>query len=89
MPHYVYILQSQSSGNYYKGYTSDYQKRLEEHNAGLSRWTAHKGPWTLVYLQTCDTKTAALKLEKMLKRQNHGYLEWLIEQERNEVPRLG
>ena len=88
MPHYVYILKSQSSGYYYKGYTTDYKKRLEEHNADLSRWTAGKGPWTLVYLETCDSKTAALKREKMLKRQNHDYLEWLFGQESNEVSRL-
>ncbi|GJM36574.1 MAG: hypothetical protein DHS20C18_55750 [Saprospiraceae bacterium] len=89
MLHYVYILQSQTSGKYYKGYTTDYKKRLLEHNEGLSRWTAGKGPWQLVYLETCETKTAALKREKMLKRQHHAYLDWLIGQEINEVSGVG
>ena len=39
---YVYILQSQKNGTFYKGYTTDYLKRLHEHNLGLSKYTSSK-----------------------------------------------
>jgi putative endonuclease len=81
--HYVYIIKSVSNGLFYKGYSLDYIKRLEEHNAGLSEYTANRGPWVLVYVEIHHTKTAALKRELMLKRQNKKYLEWLLEQPTN------
>jgi len=78
MQYYVYILQSLFDGTFYKGYTTDYLKRLEQHNNGESRYTRGKMPWILVYVETCPTKTAALVREKKLKRSNSKYLYWLI-----------
>jgi len=34
---------------YYKGFTSDVLRRLEEHNSSIGKYTSEKGPWTLVY----------------------------------------
>jgi predicted GIY-YIG superfamily endonuclease len=37
--YYVYILESLSNGDYYKGSTENYLKRFEEHNRGESQYT--------------------------------------------------
>ncbi len=60
MVHTVYILQSETLGVYYKGYTQNLEKRLWEHNNGLSRFTKGKGPWKLVFSKAFDKKREAL-----------------------------
>ena len=70
---------------YYKGFTSDVLRRLEEHNSSIGKYTSEKGPWTLVFKHSFISKSAALKYERMLKRQNHKYLDWLIASEKNEI----
>jgi putative endonuclease len=81
--HYVYILQSDVDGTFYKGYTTDYLRRLEHHNLGLSRYTSNKLPWQLVYVAVAENKREALIREKKLKRCNSEYLRWLIDQPSN------
>ena len=70
---------------YYKGFTSDVLRRLEEHNSAIGKYTTEKGPWTLVFKHSFISKSAALKYERMLKRQNNKYLDWLIASEKNEI----
>jgi putative endonuclease len=81
--YFVYILISQKDGTFYKGYTSDYQKRLDEHNAGLSKFTSTKLPWQLFYVECHSTKQEAMIREKKLKRCNTSYYRWLSEQTTN------
>ncbi|MFC2152325.1 GIY-YIG nuclease family protein [Bacteroidota bacterium] len=83
MKYYVYIPQSLKDNTLYKGYTTDIERRLNEHNSGKSRYTKNKIPWKLIYLEECIDKTSALKREKSLKRANSKYLIWLIEQPTN------
>ncbi len=83
MKHYVYILQSLKDETLYKGYTTDYLRRIQEHNAGKSKYTSNKTPWKLIYVELCASKTEALKKEKSLKRANQKYLQWLISQPSN------
>ena len=83
MPYYVYILESHQDGTLYKGYTTDYLKRIEEHNNCESRYTSQKVPWKLIYVEECSGKTEALKREKSLKHSNHDYLRWLTGQPSN------
>jgi putative endonuclease len=78
--YYVYILESMVDGDFYKGSTHDYVKRLEEHNSGTSKFTRTKMPWKLVFVQVFGTLREALILEKKLKRCNKDYLRWLIKQ---------
>ena len=78
--YYVYIIESQQSGIFYKGSTNDYVRRLTEHNEGINDYTKGKGPWKLVFVQKFDTKSEALVKEKKLKRCNKEYLRWLINQ---------
>ena len=75
---YVYILYSEEKDIYYKGFTSDLEKRLEQHNANKSFYTSSKGLWKLVYSKSFETKTEALIEEKRLKKLNRASLERLI-----------
>ena len=70
---------------YYKGFTTNVLRRLEEHNSSVGKYTSEKGPWTLVFKHSFISKSDALKYERMLKRQNHNYLDWLIASEKNEI----
>ncbi len=78
--YYVYIIESQQSGIFYKGSTSDYIRRLAQHNENINIYTKGKGPWKLVFVQEFETKRQALLQEKKLKRCNKDYLRWLVEQ---------
>jgi predicted GIY-YIG superfamily endonuclease len=57
--------------------TDDVQRRLRDHNSGVSRWTKrYAGTWELVWQETCPDLTAARKLERWLKRQKRGNGFW-------------
>jgi putative endonuclease len=83
MPHYVYIIKSLKDGTYYKGYTEDYERRISEHNEGLSHFTSSKCPWILVYVELHPHKRSALIRERKLKKCKKEYFEWLILQPSN------
>ena len=81
--YYVYIIKSQIHDIFYKGSTSDYERRLTEHNENKNEYTKAKGPWQLIFVQEFETKGEALIQEKKLKRCNKDYLRWLIKQSVN------
>jgi putative endonuclease len=83
--HYVYIIYSVGFSKYYKGYSTNLQKRLAEHNDKKSRYTKHYVPWVIVFLQSFDDKEAALKREKSLKKYSKAQIEELIKSELNEL----
>ena len=83
MYYFVYIIKSESFDIFYKGYTSNPEKRLFEHNSNQSRYTSNKGPWKLVYLEKYKTKREALIREKKIKRYNSDYIRSLILQQSN------
>jgi len=60
MPHYAYILYSNTNDRYYIGSTSDIEKRLKRHNAGATPSTKSGKPWKVVYTKQFDSKTEAL-----------------------------
>jgi predicted GIY-YIG superfamily endonuclease len=69
--HRVYVLQN-PKGSLYIGFSENVQLRVEQHNAGMSRSTCNKGPWSLVWKsEPLDVKDAR-KLELDLKRQKGG-----------------
>ena len=76
--YYTYIIYSSSHTIFYKGITDNPERRLFEHNNNLSRFTADKGPWEMVYLKDWATKREALIEEKRIKRLNVRSLELLI-----------
>ena len=67
----VYVLQNRK-GRFYIGLSENVSIRLQQHNDGVSNWTAFRGPWTLVWTSDCLPLSDALKLEKLLKKQKGG-----------------
>jgi putative endonuclease len=64
---YVYVIQSLKDGAFYTGYTSDLNRRIEEHNAGSQSSTKSRISFKLVYYEWCVAKEDALQREKYLK----------------------
>ncbi len=67
--YYVYIIKSKKDNSFYVGQTNDIERRLLEHNAGLSSYTSSKAPWNLHYLEEVNTREEAMKREMFLKKQ--------------------
>jgi putative endonuclease len=64
----VYIVRC-ADGTLYTGYAVDPASRVSVHNDGRgARYTACRRPVTLVYSESFDSKSAALKREFQLKR---------------------
>lgn len=61
---FVYILQSMKDFSFYIGQCNDLDKRMSKHFDGLSKYTATKRPWKLVYFELYKTRTEAIKREK-------------------------
>ena len=71
MMYRVYLLQN-PDGRHYIGLSDELQRRLSQHNDGVSHWTRHRGPWTLIWHSDFMTLSEARKLENLLKRQKGG-----------------
>jgi predicted GIY-YIG superfamily endonuclease len=66
--YFVYIVRC-ADGTLYTGYARDPEKRVKTHNTGRgAKYTARRLPVSLVYSESCDTKSDALKREYQLKR---------------------
>lgn len=74
----VYILKSLSRQKYYyKGQSSNLEKRLKDHLRGRCATTKDRGPWKLVHVELCDSRNEARILEKFFKS---GYGREVIEE---------
>ena len=47
--YFVYVLKSLQDNNFYTGFTANVEKRLLEHNEGLTKSTKHRKPFELIY----------------------------------------
>ena len=83
MPFYVYILQSEVDHSFYKGYTENPLKRLQQHNDGEMQYTSTKLPWKLVYIEFFERKKNALIREKNLKKATSERLHHIINSSKN------
>jgi putative endonuclease len=68
----IYVIQNRE-GKFYIGLSDDVARRVEQHNAGQSRWTKRRGSWTIVWQSSELSLSEARKLEKRLKRQKGGH----------------
>jgi putative endonuclease len=76
---YVYIIYSQSIDKFYIGYTTDIEKRLIDHNSGISAFTSKTKDWKLKYSEKYETMELAMKREREIKsKKSRKYIEWLI-----------
>lgn len=66
---WVVYLARCGDGSLYTGITNDLAARLKAHNAGKgAAYTRSRLPVALVYSETADTRSAALKREAAIKR---------------------
>ena len=83
--YYVYILYSISADKYYVGYTTDYLKRLNDHNTQdfFNTYTSRFRPWVLVAVFEAGMNEAqAVVLERFIKRQkSRRLIEQLVDPE--------
>jgi putative endonuclease len=64
---YTYVLRSLKDNHLYVGYTSDINRRLTEHNSGLTKSTKSRIPFELLFYETFNTRSEAMVREKFLK----------------------
>jgi putative endonuclease len=67
MLHHVYVLKSSKDGKLYIGYTSNLDRRIQEHKNGLVTSTKNRRPLELVYVEEFKEKANALQREKYFK----------------------
>lgn len=66
--YYVYILRSTKQPYLYVGSTNDIDRRLTEHNRGLSKSTSPYRPFILIAYVAVTKESKARELEKYFKR---------------------
>lgn len=65
---YVYILRC-ADGTLYTGSTDDVKRRAEVHNSGKgAKYTRGRRPVEVVYTESCESYSAALKREYAIKQ---------------------
>ena len=64
---FLYILQSQRTGNFYVGSTNDLPRRLAEHARDPTPSTRRRGPWQLVYKEEWSSLSEARRRERQIK----------------------
>lgn len=65
--HYVYVLRSVSTGNFYTGCTSDLRARFNLHQSNQVTSTKNRGPFELLYYEAGINMSDAYQREKYLK----------------------
>ena len=73
--HYVYLLRSKKTNEFYIGSTEDLRRRFYQHNDSQNTSTEYGTPWVLVYYEAFPTKALALERERKLKRYGKGLVE--------------
>jgi len=67
MNFYTYILFSEKFDKFYVGHTNDLDRRITEHNSGLSKSTKAGIPWKLVHSKSFTSKSEAYAFERKIK----------------------
>ncbi len=61
------------------GYSIDLEKRLTEHNTGISTYTLKANDWKLKWSKIFLSREDAMKEEKRIKtKKSRKYIEWMI-----------
>ena len=60
---FAYVLKSNEQEYYYKGHCQDLEKRILQHNSGMTNSIRPYIPFTLVYFEQFETETEAIVRE--------------------------
>ena len=63
----AYVIKSVHHDYYYKEHTGNIEKRLEQHNAGMTRSIKAYLPFFVIYYEEFETEIEAIKREKYFK----------------------
>ena len=65
---FVYVLEN-ACGRFYIGHTDDLERRLARHNRtdNRSTFTRKNGPWKLVWFESHEQRSLAIKRERQIK----------------------
>lgn len=78
--HTVYVLEC-ADGTYYTGYTTDLDRRVEEHNEEqAAKYTRGRTPVEVIHVETYDSRGAALSREHEIKSLTRVEKERLVEE---------
>jgi len=66
--YYTYILESQKDRTFYIGQTNNLIDRLKRHNSGKLKSTCNKIPYKLVYYESFERRSEAMKREWEIKK---------------------
>jgi putative endonuclease len=76
---YCYIVQC-SDGSFYTGWTKDLERRVKMHNAGRgARYTRTRRPVKLVYQESQEDISSAMKRERAIKTMTRTQKQKLIQ----------
>ena len=64
---HVYILESETTGKWYYGFTEDINQRVADHQSNRAGFTRYKGPWKLIFNKSFNNKPEALSFERYIK----------------------
>lgn len=79
MPYFCYIVEC-TDGTFYTGWSTDPERRMKVHNAGRgARYTSQRRPVKLVYVESVDDHSTALKRERALKKLDHPRKQKLVD----------
>jgi len=66
--HYVYVLRC-ADDTFYTGYTTDVERRVEEHQAGQgAKYTRGRTPVELLHVESYETRSDAMSREYEIKQ---------------------
>jgi putative endonuclease len=65
--YYTYVLKSTNFVKYYTGYTNNLEKRLNDHNQGMSLYSKRYKPWNIIYFEEFSKEPEAIRREKYFK----------------------
>ena len=75
---FVYMVRC-ADGTLYTGFARDPQARVQVHNSGKgAKYTRTRLPVSLVYVEQCESLSAALKRERQLKPWSRAQKEALV-----------
>jgi putative endonuclease len=65
---FAYVIQSSiDTAYFYKGHCQDLDKRLGQHNSGMTTSIKNKIPFILIYFEEFNNRNDAIKREKYFK----------------------
>ena len=64
---FAYVLKSIEHGYFYKGHCQDLEKRILQHNSGMTKSIKPYIPFKLIYFEKFNTEKESIEREKYFK----------------------